>query len=137
MKSAWSKAIGGSWSTANQRVSWGRRIEAAGDETEVSCCQLPLARVAVGAAQRLELLQVGDLANVHLHRQMAADRFLERLAGLEVPAGEGPGAAVGLLRSLPQEHQRAPRTWRMTASVTCVAEGRADVFASGFETLVD
>src|SRR5439155_15154869 len=54
-------------------------IEVARHEAEVSRCELPLARNALRFAQRLQLLEVRELADVHLRGQVAPDRLLERL----------------------------------------------------------
>ena len=64
--------------------------------------------MARGIAQRLQLLEVSELPDVHLLGEMAADRLLERLTLLVVPAGEGPGAGERVARALPHERlQRA------------------------------
>jgi hypothetical protein len=78
-------------------------VEVARDEPEIGGRELPLARVAIGIAEDRQLLEVGDLADVHLRRQMSADRLLERLSGLEVAAREGPGAFVRLLAAFPEQ----------------------------------
>ena len=62
----------------------------------------------VRIAARLELLEVRELPDVDLPRQMPADRLLERLAGVEVAAGEGPVAGERLLRALPEQHLQLP-----------------------------
>ena len=51
-----------------------------------------------GVAVRGELLEMGDLADVHLRREVPPNRCLQRLAGLEEPAREVPrrrGTALG------------------------------------------
>ena len=63
-------------------------IEIRRNEPQVGGCELPLARVSSRVAERHELLEVGELADVHLHGQMTADRLLERLPGVEIAAGE-------------------------------------------------
>jgi hypothetical protein len=60
--------------------------------------------MAAGVAPRLELLEVGELADVDLLREVPPDRLLERLVGAEPTAGERPGAQERLLRALPEEH---------------------------------
>ena len=60
--------------------------------------------VAVRLAQRLELLEVGELADVDLLGEVAADRLLERLVLDEVAAGQRPRAAKRVARALPEEH---------------------------------
>src|SRR6476646_2069855 len=67
-------------------------VEVGRDEAEVRGRQLPLERVAVGVAERLELREVG------------ADRLLQRLARLEVAARKGPRSEERLARSLPEQH---------------------------------
>src|SRR4029077_8673323 len=74
------------------------------DERERGGGELPLARMTVGLAQGFELLEVGELANVDLDREVAPDRVLQRLAGLEVAAREGPAARERLFAALPEEH---------------------------------
>src|SRR5207245_3315837 len=64
----------------------------------------PLARMTGRVAQALELLEVGELAHVDLVGEVPPDRLLERLAGLEVAAGERPGAREWILRPAPGEH---------------------------------
>ena len=61
-----------------------------------------------GLAPRPELLEMGDLADVDLRGELAADRAVERLVGRERPAGQGPGAAERLARALPEQRLRAP-----------------------------
>jgi hypothetical protein len=90
----WSKASFGSRSTECQSVSPGRGAATPRGE-------LPLARMPLGLAARLELLEVRELAHVDLRRQVLADRVLERLAALEVAARERPGSGEGILRALP------------------------------------
>ena len=64
----------------------------------------PVVGNAVGLAARLELLQVRELLHVDLCGQVAADGVLERLAGIEVAAGERPGAAERIAGPLPQQN---------------------------------
>jgi hypothetical protein len=54
------------------------RVHAARDEAEVGRRELPLARMPLGLAARLELLEVRELADVDLRGQVLADRVLER-----------------------------------------------------------
>src|SRR5437762_2149659 len=60
-------------------VRWQLRVDAGRDEAEVCGRDLPLARVAVGVAESLELLEVRHLADVDLRRQVPANRLLECL----------------------------------------------------------
>src|SRR6186997_3520683 len=83
-------------------------VDAERNDAEVGGGELPLAGVAVWVAERLELLEVGDLLDVDLLREVLADRVLERLARLEVAAREGPVAGVGFFRALPEQHLKAP-----------------------------
>ena len=85
-------------------VAGKRRIEVARHEAEVSRCELPLVRDALRFAQRLQLLEVRELADVHLRGEVAADRLLKRLVRLEVAAGQRPAACERLLRALPEQH---------------------------------
>ena len=62
-------------------MSAGTWVEVGGHETEVGRRELPFGRVAVGLAQRLQLLEVGELADVDLLGEVAADRRLEGLVG--------------------------------------------------------
>ena len=80
------------------------RIDVGGNEPEVGGGELPLARVAFRVAQRLELLEVGEFADVDLDRQVAPDRVLELLVRREIAAREGPAACEGLFRSFPQQY---------------------------------
>src|SRR5581483_11691890 len=59
--------------------------------------------VAAGVAARLQLLEVRELADVDLGREVAPNRLLERLARLEPAAGQRPGAGVGGKRALPEQ----------------------------------
>jgi len=64
--------------------------------------------VAVGIAERLELLEVRDLPHVDLGGEVPLDRLLESLAGLEVAAGKRPGAEKRFSSPLPEQRlQRA------------------------------
>ena len=84
-----------------------RRVKVGGHKTEVRGCELPLPRVPSWVAPRLELLEMRELADIHLRGEVAADRALERLPGLEVAARERPTALERLARPLP--HQRLER----------------------------
>src|SRR5581483_9174105 len=74
------------------RVGGEEGVEVARDEAEERRRELPAARVPVRVAQRLELLEVGDLAHVDLRGEVAADRRLERLVLAERAAGQRPRA---------------------------------------------
>ena len=91
------------------RVGRHLRVEVDGDETEVRGRELPFDWVPVQVGSRLELLQVGQLAHVHLGRQMATDRLLERLTRLEIAAGKGPRSLPRLLRPLPEQDLKQAR----------------------------
>ena len=64
----------------------------------------------VGIAERLELLEVRDLLDVDLGREVLANRVFERLAGFEVAARERPLAGERLLRALPEERLQPRRS---------------------------
>ena len=51
---------------------------------------------------------MGELADVDLRRELAADRAVERLVGRERAAGQRPGAAERLARALPEERVEPP-----------------------------
>ena len=79
------------------------RVDAGRDDAEERGRELPARGIAAGLAPRAELLQVRDLSDVDLRREVAPDRGLERLVGFERAAGERPGARVGLPCALPQQ----------------------------------
>ena len=79
------------------------RVEVCRYEAEVSRRDLPFARMAGGIAERFDLLEVGDLSHVDLGGEVLSDRLLERLAALEVAAGQRPSAKKRLSRPLPEE----------------------------------
>ena len=85
------------------RVRRHRGVDAERHEAEVRGRDLPLDRVPPRVAVGRHLLQVRDLAEVDLHREMPADRGLERLVGRQHAAGEGPGARERLERPLPEQ----------------------------------
>ena len=84
-------------------------VEVGRHEPEIRRGQFPPAWVACGIAQRLQLLEVGQLADVDLHGQVPADGLLERLSWLEVATGEGPGACEWLHGALPHERLQDAR----------------------------
>ena len=57
-----------------------------------------------GRGDRLELLEPGELGDVDLAGELAADRVVECEAPLEVAAGQRPGPGEGLAAALPKEH---------------------------------
>jgi hypothetical protein len=83
------------------------RVDVCGDEAEVGGGELAAERVAVGVAPGLELLEVGELLHVDLGGEVAADRLLQRLIGVEAAAGERPGAGVGVAGALPEQRREA------------------------------
>ena len=104
MIAPWSNAVGGRWSTGCQLVSARHRgIDAERHEAEVGGRDLPLDRVPPRVAVGRHLLQVRDLGEVDLHREVAADRCLEGLVRRQHAAGERPGAGERLERPLPQQ----------------------------------
>ena len=54
-------------------------------------------------AQRLELLQMRELADIDLRRQVSANRAFERLAVIQVAARQSPRAGKRGFRAMPQE----------------------------------
>jgi hypothetical protein len=58
------------------RVLGDARVDVRRHEAEVRRGDEPLLRIAPGVAPRLELLQVGEVADVDLGREMAANRLL-------------------------------------------------------------
>ena len=54
---------------------------------------------------------MGELADVDLRLEVSPDRFLERLAGIEPTARQGPAPAERRLRPLPQEHVKLPSAY--------------------------
>src|SRR5678816_2990339 len=79
------------------------RVDVGRDEPEVRGREFPFEWVPVRLAERLELLQVGELPHIHLLGEMAADCLLERLAELEEAAREGPRAEERLAGPLPEQ----------------------------------
>ena len=61
------------------RVRRDLRVDAGGDKAEIRRRELPPRGVPFGLAQRLELLEVRELADVDLLRQVPPRRLLERL----------------------------------------------------------
>ena len=94
------------------------------DEAEVCGRELPALRVAPRVAPRLQLLQMGELADVHLRGQVAADRLLERLARLEETTRQRPAARERIAGALP--HQGLQRI-----SAHLEDDGKADVERGG------
>src|SRR5215207_1248166 len=66
------------------------RIEIGGNEPEIGGRELPVARISSRFASGLQLLQMGELPDVYLRGEVAADRRLERLSALEVAARQRP-----------------------------------------------
>ena len=84
------------------------RIDVGGDEAEKGGGELAVGSGAGRARSSPELLEMGDLADVDLRCELAADRAVERLVGRERPAGQGPGAAERLARPLPEQRLQHP-----------------------------
>ena len=84
-------------------VLWQLGVDAGGDDAEERGRELPARGVAARLAPRAELLEMRELPDVDLRREVAPDRGLERLVRFERPAGERPRARVGLARALPQQ----------------------------------
>src|SRR5262249_33189591 len=85
------------------RVRGNLRVDAGRHEPEVCGCELPPRGVSAGLAQRLELLEVRQIAHVDLLRQVTARRLLERLRLCQRSPGQSPRPRVRLLRALPQQ----------------------------------
>src|SRR6266545_5012803 len=79
------------------------RIDVAGDEAEVRGRELPFLRRPLRIAQRLELLEVRQLAHVDLLGEVAADRILERVVLGEVATRQRPTTLERLPRALPEK----------------------------------
>ena len=79
-------------------------IETKGNEPEIGGRQLPALGVAGGIAPGAELLEVRDLAHVHLRREVAEDGALELLVRDERAAGQRPRARVRRARAFPEQH---------------------------------
>ena len=114
------------------RVGGHGGIEVARDEAEVGRRELPASGLRSGSPQGLELLEVGELPDVDLRREVAADRLLERLGRLERRPGERPGARVRVPRALPEQYLEPPSRTCRTAP-----RRRGRCFRSGAETMVD
>src|SRR5262249_25885721 len=87
-----------------RRVRRNRGIDVARNETEVRGRELPLVGHAIRIAECSELLEMRDVADVDLRFELATDRFLERLAGLEIAARKRPASRERFARALPDEH---------------------------------
>jgi hypothetical protein len=85
------------------RVGRDLRVDARRDQPEICSGDEPFARVAPGIAERLDLLEVRELADIHLRGEMAPDRVLQRFVGAEPPARERPRAEEGLARPQPEQ----------------------------------
>ena len=98
------------------RVGGHGRVDVGRDEPEVGGGELPLVGVPVRVAQRLELLEVGEVADVDLHRQVAADRLLERLAAARGsrPGSDQAPANGSRARCQSSTCSTPSRTWRTT-----------------------
>jgi hypothetical protein len=79
------------------RGEGGVRVER--NQAEVRGRDLPFAWIAVGLAERLELLEVREVAHVEALREVAADGALERLAARELAARQAP-----LVAALAEQH---------------------------------
>jgi hypothetical protein len=59
--------------------------------------------MAIGVAERRELLEMCDFTNVDLGGEVLADRLLQRLTALEIATRERPGTEKRLARAFPNE----------------------------------
>ena len=104
MIAPWSNAVGGKVvDRMPARVGGDGGVDAERHEAEVGGRDLPLDRVPARVAVGRDLLEMRDLAEVDLRREVAADRRLERLVRREDAAGERPGAGERLERALPEQ----------------------------------
>src|SRR3954468_2456938 len=85
------------------RVSGKFGVDVARHEPEVGRRKLPLLRRALRIAQRLQLFEMRELAYVDLLREVPPDRFLERVALIEVATREGPTPLEWCARPLPEQ----------------------------------
>ena len=106
------------------RVGRDGRVGVARDEAEKGGRELALHRVPAGVAPRLELLEVREAADVHLLREVAAQRLLEGLVRVEDAAWERPGARVRLEPALPEQ--------RLEAALPHLEDGGEDGVGSRF-----
>jgi len=77
-------------------------------QAEVGGRELAPERVPGRVAERLELLEVRELAHVDLGGEVAPNRPLECLVGGELAARQRPAAGAGVEGALPEEHCEAP-----------------------------
>ena len=99
----WSNAVGEGVDRVPARVGRHGRVDAERDETEVGGRDLPFDRVPTRVAVGRHLLQVRNLGEVDLHREMPADRCLEGLVRRQHAARKGPRTRERLERPLPQQ----------------------------------
>jgi hypothetical protein len=85
-----------------------QRVDIRRDEAEKGGRELAAIRVTGGVAPGAELLQVRELADVHLRGQLPSHRSLQRLGGPELAAGERPPPHERLARPLPQQALQKP-----------------------------
>src|SRR5262245_820747 len=85
------------------RVGRHRRIDPERNEAQVGGGDLPLDRVAARVSVGRDLLEMGDLCQVDLCREMAPDRRLEGLVGGEHSAWQRPRAGERVARALPEQ----------------------------------
>jgi hypothetical protein len=102
------------------RVLGESRIDPEWDDAEIGGRELPLLWMPQGIAPGLQLLEVRELTDVHLPGEVPADRLLERLAGVEVSAREGPVARERLLCALPEEHLQLAGAYLEDNGKSCV-----------------
>ena len=101
------------------------RVDVGGDEAQVRSRELPFPRIALRVAAGLELLEVGELPDVDLRCEVAADRLLERLAALEEAARKRPCVLVRLAGTLTQQHLEDARAHAQQDSERDVRRPRA------------
>ncbi len=83
-----------------------RGVEAERHEAEIGRGELPLGRMALRIAERLELLEPGQLRHVDLAGQVGANRLLEVEAGIEIAARQRPRALERSPPALPEQRRQ-------------------------------
>ena len=104
------------------------RVDVGRHEAEKRGRELAVIRMASRVAPRAELLEMGELADVDLRRELAPDRAFERLGVGERPARQGPGTAERLARPLPEQ--------RMEPAPAHLEHGREDDLRGGCGRIV-
>ena len=93
-----------------RRVTRDRGIERRRHEGQVGGGDGALARIAVHVATGLELLEVRNVGEVDLRREVTAERGAEELDLSERSSGQGPVALEGGARPAPEQRMKAAFT---------------------------